>query len=100
LGGTFGTQGARHPAALQPPYQYNNAIRRTNSLNNVAPGTIISISTASTTPGTRGTTFTVSTAAMSPSPQHLQHAREPPNFVENADRIFSNVALSAIIIFT
>jgi hypothetical protein len=65
LGGTFGTQGAQGtPAALQQPYQYNNAVRRTNTLNNVPAGTYDLYLYGINNTGTRGTTFTVSTPAM------------------------------------
>src|SRR5258708_26390209 len=67
LGGTFGTQGTQGtPSALQLPYQYNSAVRRTNTLNNVPAGTYNLYLYGINNTGTRGTTFTVSTSVMSP----------------------------------
>jgi hypothetical protein len=64
FGGTFGTQGTQGtPAALLQPYQYNNAIRRTNKLDHVPAGTYDLYLYSINNTGTRGTTFTVSTAS-------------------------------------
>src|SRR6267154_1512122 len=98
MGGTFGTQGTQGtPSALQLPYQYNSAIRRTNSLNNVPAGTYNLYLYGINNTGTRGTTFTVSTAATSPVARSTYNTPASlSNFVENADYvIFSNVVLSA-----
>ncbi len=66
LGGTFGTQGTQGtPAALLQPYQYNNGVRRTNKLDHVPAGTYDLYLYSINDTGTRGTTFTVSTAGQS-----------------------------------
>jgi len=98
LGGTYGTQGANGTAAgLQQPYEYNNAILRTNTLNNVPPGTYSLYLYGINNTGTRGTTFTVSTAIM--PPVMLNTVNTPAsltNFTQGADYVvFSNVVVGA-----
>ena len=67
MGGTYGTQGTQGtPAALQQPYEYNNAALRTDTLNNVPAGTYNLYLYGINNTGTRGTTFTVYTPVMSP----------------------------------
>ena len=64
FGGAFGAQKTQGtPAALLQPYQYNNALRRTNKLDHVPAGTYDLYLYGINDTGTRGTTFTVSTAA-------------------------------------
>src|ERR1700719_1227958 len=97
LGGAFGTQGAQGtPAGLQQPYEYNNAIVRTNTLNNVPAGTYNLYLYGINNTGTRGTTFTVSTAAT--YPVTLSTSNTPASltaFSLGADYvIFSNVVLA------
>lgn len=65
LGGTYGTQGTQGtPAALQQPYEYNNGVLRTDTLNNVPAGTYNLFLYGINNTGTRGTIFTVATAVM------------------------------------
>src|SRR5258705_6576786 len=105
LGGTYGTQGTQGtPAALQQPYQYNNAVLRTDTLNNVPAGTYNLYLYGINNTGTRGTTFTVSTAAMSPVIRSTVNTPASLNtFALGADYVvFSNVvlALTGTISFT
>jgi len=105
LGGTYGTQGTQGtPAALQQPYQYNNAVLRTDTLNNVPAGTYNLYLYGINNTGTRGTTFTVSTAAMSPVTKSTFNTPASLNtFALGADYVvFSNVvlALTGTISFT
>jgi hypothetical protein len=97
LGGTFGTQGGQGtPAALQSPYEYNSAIRRTNTLNNVPPGTYNLYLYGINNLGNRGTTFSVFTAA-TPSIT-LSTSNTPASlttFIAGADYVvFSNIVLT------
>src|ERR1700676_4662263 len=70
LGGTYGTQGTQGtPAALQQPYEYNNAILRTDTLNNVTASTYNLYLYGINNTGTRGKIFTVSTSVMPPISQ-------------------------------
>ncbi|MDB6064414.1 MAG: uncharacterized protein JWR26_622 [Pedosphaera sp.] len=97
LGGTFGTQGAQGtPAGLQQPYEYNNAIVRTNALNNVPAGTYYLYLYGINNTGTRGTTFTVSTAAMAPvSKSTINTPASLTTFTLGADYVvFSNMVVS------
>src|SRR5271170_5311994 len=67
LGGTYGTQGAQGtPAALQQPYEYNNGVPRTDTLNHVPAGTYNLFLYGINNTGKRGTTFLVSTAVTPP----------------------------------
>jgi hypothetical protein len=105
MGGTFGTQGTQGtPSALQLPYQYNSAVRRTNTLNNVPAGTYNLYLYGINNTGTRGTTFTVSTSVMSPVTRSTYNTPASlTSFVQDADYVvFSNVVLAAAgpIIFT
>lgn len=98
LGGTFGTQGTQGTAAaLQSPYEYNNAVLRTDTLNNVPPGTYDLYLYGINNTGTRGTTFTVSTSATSPITESTSNTvASLTSFIQGADYvIFSNVVLSA-----
>jgi hypothetical protein len=97
FGGTFGTQGSQGtPAALQSPYQYNNAIRRTNTLNNVPPGTYDLYLYGINNLGNRGTTFSVFTAAT--PVMTLSTSNTPASlttFIAGADYVvFSNIVLT------
>ncbi len=97
MGGTFGTQGLQGtPAALQQPYQYNNAVRRTNTLNNVPAGTYTLYLYGINNTGTRGTAFTVSTALMSPVTRSTYNTPASlTSFIQDADyAVFSNVVLA------
>src|SRR5579859_1069633 len=68
LGGTFGTQGTQGTAGgLQQPYEYNSAALQADTLNNVPAGTYNLYLYGINNDGTRGTTYTVSTAVMSPA---------------------------------
>src|SRR5258708_6597125 len=105
LGGTYGTQGTQGtPAALQQPYEYNNAILRTDTLNNVPAGTYNLYLYGINNTGTRGTTFTVSTAVMAPvTPSTVNTAASLTPFTPGADYVvFNNVVVGAAgtIIFT
>jgi len=96
MGGTYGTQGTQGtPAALQQPYQYNNATLRTDTLNNVPAGTYNLYLYGINNTGTRGTTFTVSTPVM--APVTLTTSNTPASlttFIQGADYvIFSNVVV-------
>src|SRR5882724_6866397 len=98
LGGTFGTQGTQGtPSALQLPYPYNSAVRRTDSINNVPPGTYNLYLYGINNTGTRGTKFTVSTAATSPVTRSTYNTPASlTSFVQDADYVvFSNVVLAA-----
>ena len=96
LGGTYGTQGTQGtPAALQQPYEYNNAALRTDTLNNVPAGTYNLYLYGINNTGTRGTTFTVSTPVMSPITQSTSNTPASlTTFILGADYvIFSNVVV-------
>ncbi len=98
LGGTFGTQGAQGTAAaLQSPYEYNNAQLRTDTLNNVPPGTYNLYLYGINNTGTRGTTFSVFTSATAPFTESTSNTPASlTSFIQGADYvIFSNVVLSA-----
>ncbi len=98
LGGTFGTQGVQGTAgALQSPYEYNNAVLRTDTLNNVPPGTYNLYLYGINNTGTRGTTFTVFTSATAPITESTSNTPASlTSFIQGADYvIFSNVVLSA-----
>ncbi len=96
LGGTFGTPGAQGtPAALQQPYEYNNAALRTDTLNNVPAGTYNFYLYGINNTGTRGTIFSVSTAVM---PLVSQGTVNTPAsltaFAQGADYVvFSNIVV-------
>ena len=97
MGGTYGTQGTQGTAAgLQSPYEYNNGILRADTLNSVPSGTYNLYLYGINNTGTRGTTFTVSTAAM--PPVALSTSNTPASltsFTLGADYvIFSNVVLA------
>ena len=99
LGGTYGTQGTQGtPAALQQPYQYNNAVLRTDTLNNVPAGTYNLYLYGINNDGTRGTTFTVSTPVMAPITQSTFNTPASlTTFVPGADYvIFSNIVVGAV----
>ena len=96
LGGTFGTQGTQGTAgALQSPYEYNNAVLRTDSLNNVPPGTYNLYLYGINNTGTRGTTFTVFTSATAPVTESTSNTPASlTSFIQGADYvIFSNVVV-------
>ncbi len=98
LGGTFGTQGSQGTAAaLQSPYEYNSAVLRTDTINNVPAGTYNLYLYGINNTGTRGTTFSVSTSLMSPVTQSTSNTPASlTSFILGADYvIFSNVVLSA-----
>lgn len=98
LGGTYGTQGTQGTAAaLQSPYEYNNAVLRTDTLNNVPPGTYDLYLYGINNTGTRGTTFTVFSSATAPITESTSNTPASlTSFIEGADYvIFSNVVLSA-----
>jgi hypothetical protein len=96
LGGTFGTQGVQDtPAALQQPYEYNNAALQTDTLNNVPAGTYNFYLYGINNTGTRGTIFSVSTAVM---PLVSQGTVNTPAsltaFAQGADYVvFSNIVV-------
>ena len=99
LGGTFGTQGTQGtPAALQQPYEYNNAVLRTDTLNNVPAGTYNLYFYGINNTGTRGTTFSVSTSLMAPVTQSTSNTPASLNtFTLGADYvIFSNVVVGTV----
>ncbi len=105
MGGTYGTQGTTGtPAGLLSPYAYNNGITRTNTLNNVPAGTYNLYLYGINNTGTRGTTFTVSTAVM--GSVTLSTSNTPASlttFSQGADYVvFSNVvvAINGMIVFT
>ena len=96
LGGTYGTEGAQGtPAALQQPYEYNNGVIQTDSLNNVPAGTYNLYLYGINNTGTRGTIFTVSTSVMAPVSQGTVNTPASlTTFAQGADYvIFSNVVV-------
>jgi len=98
LGGTYGTQGTQGtPAALQQPYQYNNAVLRTDTLNNVPAGTYNLYLYGINNTGTRGTTFTVSTAVTPPvTKSTVNTPASLTTFTPGADYVvFNNVVVGA-----
>jgi hypothetical protein len=98
LGGTYGTQGTQGTAAaLQSPYEYNNAQLRTDTLNNVPPGTYNLYLYGINNTGTRGTTFTVYSSATSPITESTSNTPASLiSFIQGADYVvFSNIVLSA-----
>jgi len=98
LGGTFGTQGTQGtPAALQLPYEYNSAILRTDTLNNVPAGTYNLYLYGINNTGTRGTTFTVSTAVTPPvTKSTVNTPASLTTFTPGADYVvFNNVVVGA-----
>jgi hypothetical protein len=105
LGGTYGTQGTQGtPAALQLPYEYNNAVRRTNTLNNVPAGTYDLYLYGINNTGTRGTTFTAFSSGTPASTLSTSNTPASLNaFILGADYIvFSNIVvpLTGTIAFT
>ena len=99
LGGTYGTQGTQGtPAALQQPYEYNNAALRTDTLNNVPAGTYNLYLYGINNTGTRGTTFTVSTPVMAPITQSTSNTPASlGTFILGADYvIFSNIVVGTL----
>jgi hypothetical protein len=98
LGGTFGTQGTQGtPAALQQPYEYNNAILRTDTLNHVPAGTYSLYLYGINNTGTRGTTFTVSTAVTPPvTKSTVNTPASLTTFTPGADYVvFNNLVVGA-----
>jgi hypothetical protein len=98
LGGTYGTQGTQGtPAALQQPYEYNNGVLRTDTLNDVPAGTYNLYLYGINNTGTRGTTFTVSTPLMAPVSQSTSNTPASlTTFAPGADYVvFSNVVVGA-----
>jgi hypothetical protein len=98
LGGTFGTQGAQGtPAALQQPYEYNNATLQTDTLNNIPAGTYNFYLYGINNTGTRGTIFSVSTTVMPLVSQGTVNTPASLNaFTQGADYVvFSNVVVGA-----
>jgi hypothetical protein len=96
LGGTYGTQGAQGTAAgLQQPYEYNNGILQTDTLNNVPAGTYDLYLYGINNTGTRGTIFTVSTSVMSPLTESTVNSPASlTNFISGADYVvFNNVVV-------
>jgi hypothetical protein len=96
LGGTYGTQGAQGtPAGLQQPYEYNNAVLRTDTLNNVPAGTYNLYLYGINNTGTRGTIFTVSTSVMSPVTESTVNTPGSlTTFIPGADYVvFNNVVV-------
>jgi hypothetical protein len=81
---------------LQLPYEYNNAVLRTDTLNNVPAGTYELYLYGINNTGTRGTTFTVSTAS---TPLITESTSNTPasltTFIRGADYVvFSNIVLA------
>ncbi|HUE36079.1 MAG TPA: hypothetical protein VMO20_01710, partial [Candidatus Acidoferrum sp.] len=98
LGGTFGTQGTQGTAGgLQQPYEYNSAALQADTLNNVPAGTYNLYLYGINNDGTRGTTYTVSTAVMSPATLSTSNTvASLTSFVYGADYvIFSNIVVGA-----
>src|SRR5580692_8938350 len=98
LGGTYGTQGTQGtPAALQQPYEYNNGVLRTDTLNIVPAGTYNLYLYGINNTGTRGTTFTVSSPVMAPVSQSTSNTPASlTTFSPGADYVvFSNVVVGA-----
>ena len=96
LGGTFGTQGTQGtPAALQQPYEYNNAILQTDSLNNVPAGTYNLCLYGINNTGTRGTIFTVLMPGTAPVSQGTVNTPASLTaFAAGADYVvFSNIVV-------
>jgi len=96
LGGTYGSQGTQGtPAALQQPYEYNNGVLQTDTLNNVPAGTYNLYLYGINNTGTRGTIFTVSTSVMTPVSQGTVNTPASLTaFAQGADYvIFSNVVV-------
>lgn len=96
MGGTYGTQGTQGtPAGLQQPYQYNNAVLRTDTLNNVPAGTYNLYLYGINNTGTRGTIFTVSTSLMAPVSLSTSNTPTSLNsFILGADYVvFSNIVV-------
>lgn len=96
LGGTYGTQGSQGtPSGLQQPYEYNNGVTRTDTLNNVPAGTYNLYLYGINNNGTRGTTFTVSVPGT--APVSLSTSNTPASlatFILGADYVvFSNIVL-------
>jgi hypothetical protein len=94
LGGTYGTQGAQGtPAALQQPYEYNNAALQTDTLNNVPAGTYNLYLYGINNDGTRGTIFTVSTSVLTPVSQDTVNTPASlTTFTPGADYVvFNNI---------
>lgn len=98
LGGTYGTQGTQGTAGgLQQPYEYNSGALQADTLNNVPAGTYNLYLYGINNTGTRGTTYTVSTAVMSPVTLSTSNTvASLTSFVYGADYvIFSNVVVGA-----
>ena len=98
LGGTYGTQGPQGtPAALQQPYEYNNGVSRTDTLNHVPAGTYNLYLYGINNNGTRGTSFTVSSASMAAITQSTSNTPASLGaFTLGADYvIFSNVVVGS-----
>ena len=96
LGGTYGTQGTQGtPAALQQPYEYNNAALQTDTLNNVPAGTYNLYLYGINNTGTRGTIFTASTSMMAPVSQSTVNTPASlTTFTPGADYVvFNNIVV-------
>ena len=96
FGGTYGTQGTQGtPAALHQPYEYNNAILRTDTLSNIPAGTYNLYLYGINNTGTRGTTFTVSTALTPPATKSTVNTPASlTTFTPGADYVvFNNVVV-------
>jgi hypothetical protein len=99
LGGTYGTQGTQGtPAALQQPYEYNNAALQTDTLNHVPAGTYNLYLYGINNTGTRGTIFTVSTPVMAPISQSTVNTPASLTaFALGADYVvFSNIVVGTV----
>ncbi|HEV2693945.1 MAG TPA: hypothetical protein VG347_13710 [Verrucomicrobiae bacterium] len=98
LGGTYGTQGTQGtPAALQLPYEYNNAVLRTDTLDHVPAGTYDLYLHGINNTGTRGTTFTVATAVMAPvTKSTVNTPASLTTYTPGADYVvFNNIVVGA-----
>jgi hypothetical protein len=96
LGGTYGTQGTQGtPAGLQQPYEYSNAILRTDTLDHVPAGTYNLYLYGINNTGTKGTIFTVSTSVMSPITESTVNTpMSLTTFIPGADYVvFNNVVV-------
>jgi hypothetical protein len=98
LGGSYGTQGTQGtPAALQQPYEYNNAALQADTLNGVPAGTYNLYLYGINNTGTRGTLFTVSTSlSASTSQGTVNTPASLTSFVAGADYVvFTNLVVGA-----
>src|SRR5580693_3215151 len=98
LGGNYGTQGTQGtPAALQQPYEYNNAALQADTLNQVPAGTYNLYLYGINNTGTRGTIFTVSTSKTAPVNQSTVNTPASlTSFASGADYVvFTNLVVGA-----